>query len=197
MVPSWMRATTTTGVALVRGINVGGKNALPMASLRTVCGGLGLMDAATYIQSGNVVFTAPAKMIAEVPGGIARGIEKAHGFRPVVVVRTLVQTRAVLRACPFEGDPAQLLVMFLEGEAARGAAGAVAALCKGSERVVVARREAFLHFPAGVGASRLSMAKVEALLGTPGTSRNLRTIAKVIEMMEGLEGESSILRGGS
>lgn len=184
-VPWGMPLQSATGVAFIRGINVGGKNPLPMASLRGICEGLGLRNVTTYIQSGNVVFSCPARAIASAARGIAGGIEESHGFRPGVVVRTLDQTRAALAACPFEGDPARVLVMFLEGEAARGATGAVAALCTGSERVVVGRREAYLHFPDGVGASTLSMAKVEKALGTPGTSRNVRTVAKVIEMMEG------------
>jgi len=173
-------------VAFIRGINVGGKNPLPMASLRAICEGLGLRSVSTYIQSGNVVFTAPAKTIAVSSRNLAAGIEKVHGFRPGVVVRTLIEVRAALRACPFEGDAARVLVMFLDGEAGRGAAKAVAALCTGPERVLVARREAYLHFPEGVGASKLSMAKVEAALGTPGTSRNVRTIARVIELMEAI-----------
>lgn len=173
-------------VAFIRGINVGGKNPLPMASLRAICEALGLRNAATYIQSGNVVFTGSATALATASRKIASVIEQSHGFRPSVVVRTLDETRAALAACPFEGDPARVLVMFLEGEPVRGAAKAVAALCTGSERVVVAEREAYLHFPEGVGASKLSMAKVEAALGTPGTSRNVRTVAKVMEMMEAI-----------
>lgn len=173
-------------VAFSRGINVGGKNPLPMASLREICEGLGLVSVSTYIQSGNVVFACPTKAIASAARGIAGGIEQLHGFRPSVVVRTLDETRAAIAACPFEGDPARVLVMFLEGEPVRGAAKAVAALCTGPERIVVARGEVYLHFPGGVGASKLSMAKVEAALGTPGTSRNVRTVAKVVEMMEAI-----------
>ncbi|MFZ2875327.1 MAG: DUF1697 domain-containing protein [Phycisphaerales bacterium] len=176
----------TPAVALIRGINVGGKNTLPMASLRGICEGLGLRNAATYIQSGNVVFMGSATAVATASRKIAAGIEKAHGFRPSVVVRTLEETQAALAACPFAGNPARVLVMFLEGEPVHGAAKAVAALCTGPERIVVARGEAYLHFPKGVGASRLSMAKVEAALGTPGTSRNVRTVAKAVEMMEAI-----------
>lgn len=179
----------TPAIAFLRGLNVGGKNPLPMASLRAICEGIGLAKVSTYIQSGNVVFTASAKARAAAPPGIAAKIEKAHGFRPGVVVRTLTQTQDALRACPFDDDPARVLVMFLENQAATGAAKTAAALCTGSERVVVAGREVYLHFPDGVGASKLSMAKVEAAMGTSGTSRNLRTIAKVIEMMKALRPE--------
>lgn len=176
----------TPAVAFIRGINVGGKNPLPMASLRAICEGIGLAKVSTYIQSGNVVFKAPAKTIPGLSHHLAAEIEKTHGFRPGVVVRTLDETQAALRACPFDGDPARVLVMFLETKAVTGSAHAVAALCTGPERVVIADREAYLHFPEGVGASKLSMARLEAALGTPGTSRNVRTIARVIELMEGL-----------
>ncbi len=178
------------GIVFVRGINVGGKNMLPMAELRAVCERAGLSRVATYIQSGNVVFEGPAKVVRGAAAAITDGIEKARGFRPVVAVRTLEEVGGVhsTRAFPdqerMEGD--RLLVMFLAEKPNGGAAKVVDAMNTGPERVVLKGREVFMYFPNGVGKSKLSFPALERAVGA-GTSRNWNTIGKMIEMAEGLE----------
>jgi uncharacterized protein (DUF1697 family) len=179
------------GIAFVRGINVGGKNVLPMQALRSVCEGAGLHGVQTYIQSGNVVFDGPAKVVRAAAGAIADGVERARGFRPVVVVRTLDEVQAVLATRAFadqactEGD--RLLVMFLGDAPGAGAAKALDGLNagEGAERVTLIGREVFMYFPNGVGKSKLPMAAVERAAGA-GTSRNWNTIRKMVEMGEGM-----------
>src|SRR4029079_15324760 len=81
-------------VAFIRGINVGGKNMLPMAMLRELCEGLGLRDVRTHIQSGNVVFRC--SKAAELEKRLEDAIEKKSGFRPAVVVRAAEALRAAM-----------------------------------------------------------------------------------------------------
>lgn len=176
----------SVGVAFIRGINVGGKNPLPMATLRAICEGAGLGDVETYIQSGNVVFTAPGRAIGRAARGIEEGIEREKGFRPSVVVRTLPELRAVVGAAPFEADPAKLVVMFLGGTPGAGARRAIEGIGADPERLELIGREVFIHFPNGIGRSKLQIARVEKAAGLPGTCRNWNTVLKMVEMAAGV-----------
>ena len=80
---------TNTFVALLRGINVGGKNKLPMEDLAEMFAAAGCRDVRTYIQSGNVVFTATPRVAERLPALIAARIEEAFGYRTPVVMRTI------------------------------------------------------------------------------------------------------------
>ena len=184
------------GIALIRGINVGGKNILPMADLRAMCERLGLREARTYIQSGNVVFSAGTRELARAAAALEGAIEKKCGFRARVVVRTLHEVRGVIAGNPFAGgrggadvpDGAKLLVMFLADEPTAAAKKAVAAIKSDPERVRLVGREAYLDFPNGAGKSKLPMAVVEKALGVAGTCRNWNTVGKLVEMGKALEG---------
>lgn len=185
--------------AFIRGINVGGRGMLPMASLRALCEKLGYESVATYVQSGNVVFRAGAKEAARAAGRIEGAIEKVHGFRPTVVARTVEQVRAVVGANPFAGrqgvEGGRLLVMFLSAPATAEAARAIRTLSKGPEELVLVGEELFMHLPNGVSGSKVSMAAVEKALGVPATGRNWNTVTKVLAMAEELEGASESERG--
>lgn len=171
-----------TGIAFIRGINVGGKNALPMATLRAICKGAGLENVATYIQSGNAAFTAPARTFARAAKAMEDGIEQEQGFRPRVVTRTLDDLRTVASAVPFQAEPAKLLVMFLTDHPAAAAKRALDQIKLHPERLMLIGREIFIHFPVGIGRSKLQMAAVEKAAGVPGTCRNWNTVMKMIEI---------------
>jgi uncharacterized protein (DUF1697 family) len=175
-----------TAIALIRGINVGGKRKLPMSTLRTLCESLGLRDVRTHIQSGNAVFQCPQRTLPRLASRLEDAIEAAVGFRPAVIVREPADLRRVLDNHPFRDqpdlDPAHLLVMFLAADPPATAAAALRAVKVQSERLALAGREAFLYFPDGIGKSKLSMAAVEKALGTPGTCRNWNTVNALIEM---------------
>jgi uncharacterized protein (DUF1697 family) len=141
-----------TAIALIRGINVGGRNTLPMAELRKLCEGLGFEDTRTYIQSGNVVFRAAKRELSKAPAALEDAIESRRGFRPTVVVRTADQWRGVIAANPFAGrrgiDKSRLIVMCLAREPA-ATASAVEELSNGQDEARLVGREVFLHFPKG------------------------------------------------
>lgn len=179
------------GIALIRGINVGGKNLLPMAVLRALCEKAGFADVRTHIQSGNVVFRAGAGAMKKAARMIEDAIEAKCKFRPSVSVRTVEELRVIAAKKPFGGgalDPDKLLVMFLVGDPPAGAAAAIRAIKADPERLALDGRELFMYFPVGVGASKLPMAKCERAVGVPGTCRNWNTVHKVLAMAEEQEG---------
>lgn len=181
----------TVCVAFIRGINVGGNNPLPMATLRDLCQKVGMNDARTHIQSGNVVFRCGARSPASLAGKLEDAIEARCGFRPGVVVRTVEAVRTALDHCPFDDRASlegnRLLVMFLSGKPAAGAAKALAAVPRRKERAQIVGAEVFLHFPDGIAESRMSMAQVERAIGVPGTCRNWNTIGKTLAIAEAME----------
>ena len=184
------------GIALIRGINVGGKNPLPMADLRGMCEQLGLRDAQTYIQSGNVVFKADKRGLARAAAELEAAIERKHGFRPSVVVRGLNQLQAVRRANPFAAvardEPGKLLVMFLAEAPDASAAKKLAALDGYPEKLVARGADAYIHFPNGAGKAKLTMAMIERALGVPGTCRNWNTVETLVEMGEATDGAGRV-----
>src|SRR5512143_3451922 len=98
-------------VALLRGINVGGRNRLPMADLAAVFAAEGCAEVRTYIQSGNVLFLAPAARVGALAGAVEGAIAARFGFRVPVVIRTASDLARVARGNPFlaaGADPATL-----------------------------------------------------------------------------------------
>jgi len=171
-------------VALLRGINVGGKHKLPMKELAGLFEAAGCSRVRTYIQSGNVVFDTPAsatKLSAEVE----RRIRERFGFEVPVVLRTAGAMRAVASANPFLGegaDEAHLHVGFL---ADRPTPEAVASLDPARSEIDsfrVVGSEVYLHTPGGMGRTKLTTDWFDRRLGTTMTVRNWRTVNKLIEM---------------
>lgn len=171
----------TTYVAVLRGINVGGKGKVPMVELRKVCEGMGFRDVKTYIQSGNVVFRTGVRDAGEK---LTAEILRVFGVKTFTVLRTVEEMRAIVAGNPFPGvEPTKLLVSFLQNEA-DGAA--LAGIPIGPEEVRVMGKDMYIHFPIGQGNSKFPMAKVERALGTAGTGRNWNSVLKLLEMAEAL-----------
>jgi uncharacterized protein (DUF1697 family) len=172
-------------VALLRGINVGGKNKVPMADLSEVFEEAGCTSVRTYIQSGNVVFEAPRGGAGKLAAALAARIARRFGFEVPVVLRTADELEQVVRGNPFlEGGTAAeaLHVAFL---ADRPTPAGVARLDAGrsppdSFRVVGS--EIYLHLPNGVARSKLTNAYFDSRLSTTTTVRNWRTVLKLLEV---------------
>lgn len=98
-----------TYVALLRGVNVGGKNLIKMPALKACFEANGFEDVATYIQSGNVLFTSPASPAAELTRRIEAMLADAFDYVPTVVVRSRKQMRAIVEGAPkgFGAQPAK------------------------------------------------------------------------------------------
>lgn len=173
-----------THIALLRGINVGGHNRVPMAELRSLFETLGHQRASTYVQSGNVVFESDLDEPAIVRG-IEGALHEQFGFEATVIVRSRDELAAVAERHPFAGDEAdeaKLHVLFL---ADAPAADAVAKLDRSRyapDEFVLDGRELYVHYPNGQGRSKLTLDRVERAFGTAATGRNCRTVARLLEM---------------
>ena len=168
-----------TYVALLRGVNVGGKNTVPMADLRGVFESLGHGAVRTFIQSGNVVFTARK---AVVPTSLETAIAAELGVKTVVVVRTRRELENIVKASPFAGaDPSKLHVGFMT----RKPTAAVVAQLDGEpflpEEFAVRGSEIYLHLPNGMGRTKLP-GYLDRRLGIPTTVRNWKTVNKLVEL---------------
>lgn len=172
-------------VALIRGINVGGKNSLPMKELTQAVEDIGCHNVRTYIQSGNVVFHSAATA-ARLSEEIADEIVRRRGFKPHVLVLEKSEFKRAVDNNPFpEGgsDSKALHLGFLDSVPSSPDLQALEALRVPSERFELMGRVFYLLAPDGVGRSKLA-AKSEKALGVPMTDRNWKTVSKIVSMLD-------------
>lgn len=174
-------------IALLRAINVGGKNLLPMKSLVAILEGMGARKAQTYIQSGNAVFQSADKDPAQLSLQLAAAIKHHHGFAPHTLVIGLAALHQACAGNPFpeaQDDPQSLHFGFLAAKPLQPDLGKLSSLKKDSERFHLGDGVFYLHAPDGVGKSKLA-AGAEKLLGVPMTYRNWRTVCMLMELATG------------
>jgi uncharacterized protein (DUF1697 family) len=179
-------------IGLLRAVNLGGKNTVSMSALRELLVDLGMQDARTVLQSGNVIFRSDNRSAAKVEKVLEDGVEKRFGLNTDFFVRTAEEMNTIVAENPFpreaKQDPGHLVVGFLK-EAPDGAA--VAALQEaivGREVVRAAGRHSYVVYPDGIGRSKLTSALVEKKLGTRGTGRNWNTVLKLQALANELAG---------
>jgi uncharacterized protein (DUF1697 family) len=171
-------------ILLLRGINVGGKNALPMKALVSILEDLGAVEVRTYIQSGNVVFQAGKAAAERIASDLGSRIKHSHGFLPAALLLSQRELRRAIERNPFrdaESDASRLQVGFLAESPASADLERLGALKLESERFHLDGRVFYLHAPEGVGTSKLA-ANSERLLGVAMTARNWRTVCRLMEM---------------
>lgn len=175
--------------ALLRGINVGGKNMLPMKLLAELFSLAGCTEVVTYIQSGNVVFSASAAVAKRVGNAVSRGIEAQLGLRVPVVVRSAEEMAAVVRGNPFAEPVGGLHVMFLGDRPSADAVAGLDAERSPGDRFVVAGADIYLALENGVARTKLTNAYFDSRLKTVSTLRSWRTVVTLAEMagVEGLQ----------
>lgn len=173
-------------VALLRGVNVGKGNRVPMAGLRELLLSLGFGDVATLLNSGNAVFTAPRSASATLARRIHDGLVSALSVDVAVVVKSAAEFGAIMKENPFTEptvDPSRLLVAFVQE------ASSLAALSPVGERVVEPERfhagahAAYLDCVNGIHTSKAAV----ALLGKAGrhaTSRNWATSLRLHALLQ-------------
>jgi uncharacterized protein (DUF1697 family) len=176
--------TTQRSVALLRGINVGGKHSVPMKELAALFTKCGCSEVATYIQSGNVVFCTreSSKLDAAT---IAARIEMNFGFPVPVILRTADEMEAVIRRNPFpkaDPDKERLHVSFLLSEPTAAQIASLDPNRSPGDTFKVLGREIYLLLPNGAGNSKLTNAYFDSKLKTTSTARNWRTVLKLLEM---------------
>ena len=192
-------------VALLRGINVGGRNKVPMADLREVVSSLGHTGVSTYIQSGNVLFSTAEEDTAKLAAALESAIEERFGIWSSVVVLSRDELAQVLAANPYpdEPNPKMVHVVFLNAELPesllmRISAAESAAAAKGSRDTVRLAgpspgqpQAMFLHTPDGFGPSELAQNVFKIIAppkksrpGLAATARNWATATKLLSLSE-------------
>lgn len=183
------RAVATTDrtrfVALLRGLNVGGKNRLAMVDLAAAFTACGCSNVSTFIQSGNVIFDASSAAKEKLRADVPARISKLHGLEIPVVIRSHDELARVPAENPYRDRPLDdklFNVLFLaDTPTAAAVKGLDPDRSPGDEYRLVGR-EIYLWLPNGVARSKLTNAYFDKALGTITTGRNWRTIQKLIEL---------------
>jgi len=178
-------------ISLLRGVNVGGHNQIKMDALRALYESLGLRDAQTYVQSGNVVFRTTQKDLVALARKIQNGIDRIGGFRPEVILRTASELRKVIARNPFAArrdiDPRKFLILFLAEEPGPEARSAVLGIKADPEEFRLDGRDVYIYYANGLARPKMPWMAVEKIVKIPGTGRNWNTVNKLVEMAEQLE----------
>lgn len=175
-------------IALLRGINVGGRNKLPMKDLAALFGEAGCNDVRTYIQSGNVVFEATPTLARRIPGIITASIGELFGLEIPVVTRSAHELAAIVSANPYVRDGVeekQLHTAFLVDRPSATSIAALDPQRSPPDEFVVHNAEIYLRCPNGMARTKLTNAYFDAKLGTTSTVRNWRTTLALLEMTRG------------
>ena len=182
-------------VALLRGINVGGRNKVAMADLRRIVASLGHTEVATYIQSGNVVFTSPDTSVTDLAEALEQEITRTLEVQPAVVVLSRDDLARVIADNPYPGEanPRYLHAVFRRQELSPDAIAAIAtarqaAQAEGSQdEATVVGQTLFLHTPGGLGRSELAAQLARSNAQTTGTARNWATVTRLMTMLDKAE----------
>jgi uncharacterized protein (DUF1697 family) len=173
--------------ALLRGVNVGGRNKIAMADLRGILGNLGYGDVTTLLQSGNATFTSELPAV-RLEADIGTAIAAEAGLSIVVMVRTGAELAAAMAGHPLgrePDNPSRYFVAFLAAAPGSAAAAGLAGLDLAPEQAWVRGREAYLWCPNGAADTRLTGAFVEKQLGVAATARNWNTVGKLAALTAG------------
>jgi len=168
-------------VALLRAVNLGARNKVPMAELRTLLEEAGYGNVRTFIASGNVLLDAPPGA-ARLASGLERLVADSFGVDTTAILRRPRELAATVDAHPFGADTSLTHVAFLASRPSRAAAARLAAVDGGADRAVLTGADVYLQLSRGVHGSRLSIARVESLLDVAATVRNWRTVATLAEL---------------
>jgi len=180
----------TSYVALLRGINVGGKNKVPMADLRRMLGELGHGDVTTHLNSGNALFTSDRTDDDALAGEIEAAIADGLGLQIATLVRNKAELQAVvdgnLLADHAAAEPAKFVVYFLSGAADPADLAAIDPALYAPDQCVlsVGRRELYAYCPVSLHESKLTRQFIEKRLDQQtATARNWNTVVKLLTLL--------------
>jgi uncharacterized protein (DUF1697 family) len=174
-------------LALLRGVNVGGRHLLPMKDLAEIFVGAGCTDVRTYIQSGNVLFGAPPPTLKRLPRLIEARLAERFGHSPPVILRTAEELARTLRSNPFlrAGKPLKTLHVYFLADLPQGpAVKALDPHRSPPDAFCVSDREVYLYLPNGMARTKLTNAYFDSKLSTTCTARNWATVRTLFEMMQ-------------
>lgn len=185
----WYAEFVATWIALIRGINVGGRNRLPMKGLTKLFEAAGCEQVKTYIQSGNVVFNARVRSVGQFGDAIGKAIEREYGFRPAIRLLTAKALRTAIASNPYAqavSEPKSLHLFFLEGSPQSTHVSDASRLLSESESLTVIDSRLYLHAPDGVARSKFASG-IDRALHMSTTARNWRTVTELAELASTLE----------
>lgn len=174
----------TTYVCILRGINVAGKNIIKMEHLRVHLKSIKLNNVQTYIQSGNIVFESEEKDINKIQRLILNKIKKEYNFQVKAIIKTKEQILDTYKKIPFKNtDPSKTLITILsEPINPKEATKLLEPYKSNTEELLIKKETIYLHCPQGYGKTKLSNNLIENKLKISATTRNIKTIHKLLEL---------------
>lgn len=171
----------STFIVLLRGINVGGNNILPMKELVELLENIGCQNVRTYIQSGNAALESKDRE-GQLSQKVESAIFKEKGFRVSVLVLALNDFQYAAQANPYSTEDGKLLHLFFLSEVQADPDFSILESHKSAtEQFELKGRVLYLYAPDGIGRSKLAT-KIEKAMGVPTTARNWNTVQKLIEL---------------
>jgi uncharacterized protein (DUF1697 family) len=175
----------TTYVALLRGINLGPRNKIAMADLRSLLAELGHRDVRTHNLSGNAIFTSDRRSIPRLEAEIARAIRERFGFDVAVLVRTRDELARVVSANPFaaaKDEPSKCFAIFLTENPPKAKVDALDPASYAPDEIRLGDRVIYAWLPNGVQGSKVLGLLTDRRLGVTSTNRNWNTTTKLMEL---------------
>lgn len=177
-----------TFIALLRAVNLGSHNKVSMADLKALVTKLGMANAQSLLQSGNLVFETAARATAPLEKLLEATAAKTLGLQTDFFVRTGAEWQQAIADNPFPKqarlDPGHTVLMCLKEAPPPAAVKALQAAITGREVVQAKGRHAYFLYPDGMGTSKLTIKLIEKKLGTTGTARNWNTVLKLGALTE-------------
>ncbi|MDO6599623.1 DUF1697 domain-containing protein [Tenacibaculum sp. 1_MG-2023] len=166
-------------IVLLRGINVSGKNKLPMAELRELLNDLGFKNVKTYIQSGNIILESE-KLKSEICKIIKDGVFTKFGYEVPVIARTIPEWEKVIDSYPFSIENEKIVAFSFLNKVPEETIIEIKNI--GEDKYKVDNDVLYLNCPSGFGKTKLTNNTIEKKLKVIATTRNLRTTLKLLEL---------------
>jgi len=174
-----------TYIAMLRGINVSGKNLIKMNDLREIFAKLGLTNVSTYIQSGNVIFNSPETATEELAQNIAAKITAGFGYNVPVIVLNVLEFEYIYKNNPLNDgirETGYLHITFLSATPAGFDIKAIEQKKQKGEEIAISGNACYLYCPNGYGNTKLTNTFLESKLKVTATTRNLKTTGELLKM---------------
>lgn len=175
-----------TYIVLLRGVNVGGNNLLPMKELVSLLKDNGYENAKSYLQSGNIVLKTENRLSPQdIAKAFSELVNQSFGFQPEIFVEPLNHFQQIASACPYTTDEGKLLHFYFCNETPKLDIDVINKLKSPTEQYEVIDKTLYLYAPDGIGRSKM-VVKINACLGVSTTGRNLNTVKKLIALASSL-----------
>jgi uncharacterized protein (DUF1697 family) len=178
-----------TYISFLRGVNMTGHNSIKMTDLSSLYKDLGFIDAETYIQSGNVIFSGIDESgLQDIAQKIEKAIYERFTHTIPVMIRTVEEVRSILSVNPFLAEenfePSKMAVIFLCEKATEDQKLKVVNIDYPPDKFRISGKEIFIYCPNGFGRTKLYTNFFEKKMGVTGTARNMKTITTLLQIAE-------------